>query len=86
MKVKGELTGLSKISNDLFMKMCSYHRNHLHFPSNYHYEECISDICSEHHTLYLLISNLIWTEIDNPEHYETAVNKIWPKIKQKVLP
>ena len=85
LKVKGELTGLSKISNDLFMKMCTYHRNHLNFPSNYHYEECISDICSEHPTLYLLISNLIWTEIDNPEHYENAVNKIWPEIKQKAL-
>ena len=83
LKVKGELTGLSKISKHLFLKMCAYHRNHLHFPSNYHYEECISDICSEHTTLYLLISNLIWTEIDNPEHYEKAVNMIWPKIKQK---
>ena len=83
MKTKGELTGLSKISKDLFLKMCSYHKNHLHFPSNYHYEECISDICSEHPTLYLLISNLIWTEIDNPEHYEIAVKKIWPKIKAK---
>ena len=85
LKVKGELTGLSKISNDLFMKMCLYHKNHLHFPSNYHYEECISDICSVHTTLYLRISNLIWTEIDNPQHYEAAVNNIWPKIKQKVI-
>jgi choline kinase len=84
MKTKGELTGLSKISKDLFLKMCSYHKNHLHFPSNYHYEECISDICYEYPTLYLLISNLIWTEIDTPEHYETAVNMIWPKINQKV--
>jgi choline kinase len=84
MKTKGELTGLSKISKDLFLKMCSYHKNHLHFPSNYHYEECISDICYEYPTLYLLISNLIWTEIDTPEHYETAVNMIWPKINQKI--
>ena len=79
----GELTGLSKISKELFNKMCVHHKNTHQFPNNYHYEECISDLSNQHSVKYLLVDDLVWTEIDNPHHYERALNEIWPLLKNK---
>jgi len=79
----GELTGLSKISKELFNKMCVHHKNNNQFPNNYHYEECISDLSNQHSVKYLLVDGLVWTEIDDPQHYERALNEIWPLLKNK---
>ena len=79
----GELTGLSKISKELFNKMCAHHKNNNQFSNNYHYEECISDLSNQHSVKYLLVDDLVWTEIDDPQHYERALNEIWPLLKNK---
>ena len=63
--------------------MCSHHEEKLIFPCNNHYEECISDICSENKIPYLCINDLIWTEIDDQSHYDRAINEIYPKILKK---
>ena len=79
----GELTGISKISYELFRKMCDYHSKKISFPNNFHYEECISDLCNQHEIKYLKMENLIWTEIDDPQHYKRAVDEIWPLLEKK---
>ncbi len=82
----GELTGISKISYELFQKMCDHHSNKISFPNNFHYEECISDLCDQHEIQYLKMENLIWTEIDDPQHYKRAVEEIWPLLMKKNVP
>ena len=57
----GELTGISKISYELFRKMCDHHSKKISFPNNFHYEECVSDLCNQHEIKYLKMENLIWT-------------------------
>jgi choline kinase len=85
-EAQGELTGLSRISSELYARMCAFHEAHLQFPSNYHYEECISDVCGVLAVPYLLDSKLVWTEIDTPEHYERAVGAVWPRILEADRP
>ena len=80
LSIKGELVGISKISLNFFKFMCSHHKENLIFPCNYHYEECISDICSEKKIPYLCINNLVWTEIDDQSHYDRALKEIFPKL------
>ena len=63
--------------------MCSYHAENLSFPCDNHYEECISDLCSEKEVLFLCVDDLVWTEIDYQSHYDRAINVIYPKIIKK---
>jgi len=83
LKIKGELVGISKISQKLFKMMCKRHKQNLSFPCYNHYEECISEICSKKMVPYLRVSDLVWTEIDNQNHYDIAIKKIYPMIIQK---
>lgn len=83
LSIKGELVGISKISLNLFKIMCSHHAKNLVYPCSNHYEECISDICSEKEVPFLCVENLVWTEIDDQSHYDRAINEIYPKISKK---
>mgnify|MGYP001315310432 CR=1 FL=1 len=78
--IKGELVGISKISMNLFKLMCSHYEGDLNFPNRNHYEECISELCSENKIPYLRVDDLVWTEIDDQSHYDRAVKEIFPKI------
>jgi len=77
---QGELVGISKISPALFRKMCEYYTSEVPFPSNFHYEDCISAVCSRIPVRYLKVEDIIWTEIDDPSHYRRALNLIYPRI------
>jgi len=82
LQIKGELVGISKISQNLFHKMCTQHQENLSFPCSNHYEECISEVSSEWVVPYLRIGDLVWTEIDDQFHFDRAIKKIYPRIKQ----
>lgn len=84
-KVQGELVGISKISYKLFGEMCDYYSDNISFPSNYHYEDCFSDISKGRRLDYLKIEDLAWTEIDDHTHYRRAVDKIVPKVRENNL-
>ena len=78
--IQGELVGISKISHNFFKKMCANHESSLKFPCINHYEECISDLCGDNSVPFLRINDLVWTEIDDQDHYDRAIRKIYPKI------
>ena len=80
LSIQGELVGISKISLKLLNLMCDYHQEHLEFPCNRHYEECISDLCPRNQIPFLRVGDLIWTEIDDQSHYERALKEILPKL------
>ena len=77
---QGELVGISKISLPFYKKLCAYYENNLEYQRLAHYEECISDLSSTNDVHYIKIPDLVWTEIDNPEHFNRALNQIYPKI------
>lgn len=79
----GELVGISKISLDFYKKLCHYYEQHLEQLRYAHYEECISDLSDEHRVYCLKIEDIVWTEIDDPSHYQRALKEIYPKIYGK---
>ena len=79
---QGELVGISKISTALYQKMCD-HYSAIPFPSDYHYEDCLSDLSAQLSIRYLKVEDIIWTEIDDPSHYQRAVEQIYPRICAK---
>jgi len=83
LQIQGELVGISKISQNLFHKMCAQHQANLSFPCSNHYEECISEVSSEWVVPYLRIGDLVWTEIDDQFHFDRAIKIIYPRIKQQ---
>ncbi|MBU2644985.1 phosphocholine cytidylyltransferase family protein [bacterium] len=80
---QGELVGISKISADLYSQMQEYYSQVIRFPSNYHYEDCLSDLATRLPIHYLKVEDAIWTEIDDPSHYRRAVELIYPRICEK---
>ena len=80
LSVQGELVGISKISLKLLNQMCALHEFNPEFPCDWHYEECISDLCSKTEIPFLKVGDLVWTEIDDQSHYERALNKILPSL------
>ena len=80
LSVKGELVGISKISLKLFNRMCDNYETNPEFPCKRHYEEYISDLCSNTEIPFLRVGDLVWTEIDDQSHYERALKEILPKL------
>ena len=78
----GELVGISKISYRLFNQMCDYYHHHITFPSDYHYEDCVSDLSATQRIAYYAVSDLVWTEIDDPSHYQRALETIVPMVEK----
>lgn len=77
---QGELVGISKLHLMFFAQLCEYYESNLVKLQNAHYEECISDLSLTHLVHYLKIPDIIWTEIDNPDHYRRALKEIFPRI------
>ncbi len=81
---QGELVGISKISTAFYKKLCGFYEENLEQQRLAHYEECISHLSSANEVHYLKIPDLVWTEIDNPDHFNRALNEIYPKIYGRV--
>jgi len=79
--LQGELVGVSRISHNLFKKMCDYYQQQIKFPSNFHYEDCISDLSKNSIINYFKVDDLVWTEIDDQHHYNRALDIIYPRIE-----
>ena len=80
LKLQGELVGISKISLSLYEKMCAYYQSEIPFPSDFHYEDCISGLSKRLTINYCKVEDLAWTEIDDPTHYHRAVESVYPRI------
>ena len=64
--------------------MCNYYRKEIKFPSNFHYEDCLSDLAQKGEVVpYHLVEDLLWTEIDDSSHYQRALESIYPKVIHK---
>lgn len=78
--LQGELVGITKISHELYQEMCRHYQETVEFPSNYHYEDCLSELSTNREIPHHKVEDLAWTEIDDPSHYQRALDKIYPKI------
>jgi 2-aminoethylphosphonate-pyruvate transaminase len=79
-KLGGELVGISKISQELYEKMGSHIDSHQDKKTNYHYEDCLTDLAGDNEINFHLIEDLAWIEIDDEQHHKRAIEKIYPLI------
>lgn len=80
---QGELVGISRISTNLFKDMCHHYNTEVPFPSDFHYEDCISDLSVKQKIAYYKVDDLLWAEIDDPDHYDRVINFVLPEIKKR---
>jgi choline kinase len=77
----GELVGISKISRGLFALMKNLAREQFRSSLHYDYEtDCLVAAAQSWEIACPVVSDLIWTEIDDPDHLERARELILPRL------
>ncbi len=79
----GELVGISKISYDLYQKMVDHSEKQFSKNQQYQYEDCLTELSDIKEINYELINDLAWKEIDDENHYQNAVENIYPLIQKR---
>jgi 2-aminoethylphosphonate-pyruvate transaminase len=80
--VAGELVGISKISRGLFALMKHIAHNAFKSSLNFDYEtDCLIAAAARWDIACPVINDLIWAEIDDPEHLRRAQEDVWPRLK-----
>jgi thiamine kinase-like enzyme/choline kinase/predicted transcriptional regulator len=82
-KIDGEMIGISKISIDIFKKMLEEFEDNTNPYVNYEYT--LLDVGRSYNIGCVKIDDLVWSEIDNIDHYEKVKNYIFPKLKRKEM-
>lgn len=78
----GELVGLSKLSYNTYKAMISFSEESFKESLKREYDSyTISKMSAKHDFYFNLIEDLAWSEIDNEEHYNRALNLVLPKIQ-----
>jgi len=79
--VAGELVGISKISRGLFALMKHIAGEHFRESLHYDYEtDCLVEAAKTWPIDCPVVPDLIWGEIDDPNHLERAVNELLPRL------
>jgi len=80
--VAGELVGVSKISRSLYNLLNHLARKHFRESLHYAYEtDCLVAAAKSWEIACPVVENLIWAEIDDPDHLKRARTEIWPRLK-----
>ena len=80
--VAGELVGISKISVELFALMQEIAAEAFKTSLHYDYEtDCLVAAAARRSIHCPVVADLVWSEIDDPDHLQRAREKIYPQIK-----
>ena len=78
----GELVGITKISKACLNKMMAYYKSSPDL-IKLDYESALKQVSAEGESVYVhKIEYYAWTEIDDQEMLERAINEIYPRIKE----
>ena len=78
----GELVGITKISKACLNKMIAYYKSSPDL-IKLDYESALKQVSAEEESVYVhKIEYYAWTEIDDQEMLERAINEIYPRIKE----
>jgi choline kinase len=81
LSVAGELVGISKISPDLYRLMNHLARERFKESLHYDYETgCLVAAAQSWAIVCPVVSDLVWAEIDDPDHLQRARNEILPRL------
>lgn len=83
--IAGELVGVSKISEALFEIMLHIAGKAFERSLRYDYEtDCLVAAAQERAIACPVVSDLVWAEIDDPNHLRRARDHIYPEIRRRV--
>lgn len=82
-RVDGELTGICKISHNLFQKMIEYYGRNQNPLLNYEY--AIESIGRIYNIQGIVEDDLIWSVIENEKLYRKASDILYPKMKKRSI-
>jgi choline kinase len=84
--VAGELVGISMISSSLFRIMLRIAESAFVRSLRYDYEtDCLVAAAAQRHIPCPLVEDLIWSEIDDPEHLRRAREIVYPEIQRRTV-
>ena len=79
--VAGELVGITKISHDLYRLMNHLARQRFRDSLHYDYEtDCLVAAAQSWDIVCPVVADLVWAEIDDPDHLERARNEVLPRL------
>ena len=79
--VAGELVGITKISHDLYRLMNHLARERFRDSLHYDYEtDCLVAAAQSWEIVCPVVADLVWAEIDDPDHLERARNEVLPRL------
>jgi 2-aminoethylphosphonate-pyruvate transaminase len=82
--IDGELVGISKLSPQALEKMVSFSAGHYNQGrKTMHYEDAMVGVSGEQDILIKVIEDLAWCEIDDENHLERALSKVYPRILER---
>jgi choline kinase len=80
--VAGELVGISKISRGLFALMKHIARDKFKSSLHFDYEtDCLVAAARSWDIFCPIVKDLVWAEIDDPDHLERARTEVLPRLK-----
>ena len=84
--VAGELVGISLISSSLFQIMLRIAESAFARSLHYDYEtDCLVAAATQRQIPCPLVADLIWSEIDDPEHLRRAREIVYPEIQRRTV-
>ena len=85
--IAGELVGITKISENLFERMSTIAESAFETSLNFDYEtDCLVAAGRAMPISCLLVSDLLWAEIDDPRHLKRAQEDVYPRIGELLSP
>ena len=81
--ISGELVGICTIGQTLFEQMVTVSEAFFKKTLHMDYEYCLVECSKATEIPMVLVSDLLWSEIDEPAHYERVLNSILPQIEEK---
>jgi choline kinase len=84
-EIAGELVGISKISDPLFRVMVRIADQAFADSLHYDYEtDCLVAAGVERSIACPVVPDLVWSEIDDPDHLRRARETVYPEIRRRV--
>lgn len=79
--INAELVGISKVSVETYRKMCAIAGSLFSERPKLDYEYVFVELSKKQPVFVKKVEDYIWCEIDDPNHYQRALDKIFPRIK-----
>lgn len=73
----GEFVGISRFSCALLEDLREWGASH---PAAHYESDGLVALCDRHAVGTVTVDDLIWTEVDDPQHWERCQREVWPRI------